>query len=720
MFCSRCALVFVMLLLTSSVIMAQDSLNISQVVRLYDFWDWPTDVQMHGNYAYVAMGSAGLRVINIEDLENPVEVAQFLPSNGVANFTLRDSLIYAVFGTGNPAIVNIVDPHHPEIVSIMNDQYISGPITLMDNYAYVVSDVGFIVLDIGDPAFPAVTGEYYTPLGVNEHSIDRLNHYVFLAAGPIDYLQPEGIWVVDVTDPTNPVDVAHYPFPCAHLTISDTLLISQYANDIIDISAPESPEWIGVFDLPYETSRLVVQDTLFYAASEDSLFAFSIADPFGPVRVSSLGIPGGTELPLMLDVAENVACMLGRSGMHLADVSTPTVPILRGFLTNSNEVRDVAVYESYAYVVLADSSLRVLDVSSPAQPLEVSEWHAPGSLQGCMVQGHYVYAWDSNCYLHTLDISIPSSPAYSGSFYSGASIHNAVGYDDVLFVVTFVLGVQILDLSDPSDPNLISSYNVPGFEEYIWVADDILYVSNHDGLYIVDVTDPAAPDLLSFYDDELYTGSVAVDSEYAYLSTIWGWGHPGSITFTHVIDVSDPSAPFFVRELGSSSTVGEARVFQNHLIRIEGHQGLSVNNLSNDGFVSLSGYYRTPGYPLGLDVSAGYAYVADKHFFGIYDISAATASGDSFIPHPSSFSLSNFPNPFNSSTDIRFDLPQTERVQVDVFDITGRRVASLADDVFAAGSHHVTFDAAGLPSGVYVYRLTSGDYNRARKMVLLR
>lgn len=80
----------------------------------------------------------------------------------------------------------------------------------------------------------------------------------------------------------------------------------------------------------------------------------------------------------------------------------------------------------------------------------------------------------------------------------------------------------------------------------------------------------------------------------------------------------------------------------------------------------------------------------------------------------------NYPNPFNPTTQIRFSLPQTSAVTLQVFDLLGRQVAQLADGTFAAGSHIVNFDASQLNSGVYVYRLQSDAVTITRKMTLTK
>jgi hypothetical protein len=80
----------------------------------------------------------------------------------------------------------------------------------------------------------------------------------------------------------------------------------------------------------------------------------------------------------------------------------------------------------------------------------------------------------------------------------------------------------------------------------------------------------------------------------------------------------------------------------------------------------------------------------------------------------------NYPNPFNSSTIIRYGLPQRSHVTLTVFNPLGQKVAELVNGEVEAGDHEVRFGAAGLATGVYVYRLQAGASVQARKLVLVR
>ena len=88
---------------------------------------------------------------------------------------------------------------------------------------------------------------------------------------------------------------------------------------------------------------------------------------------------------------------------------------------------------------------------------------------------------------------------------------------------------------------------------------------------------------------------------------------------------------------------------------------------------------------------------------------------------PKEYSLhQNYPNPFNPTTTIKYDLPNDGLVQLEVYDILGRRITTLVNEYKSAGSYEHQFDASQLASGVYVYKLQAGDFVSSKKMILLK
>ena len=81
---------------------------------------------------------------------------------------------------------------------------------------------------------------------------------------------------------------------------------------------------------------------------------------------------------------------------------------------------------------------------------------------------------------------------------------------------------------------------------------------------------------------------------------------------------------------------------------------------------------------------------------------------------------SNYPNPFNPVTTIRFSLPETRHVTLVIYDINGSEVARLVEGQLEQGSHRITWDASGFASGTYLYELTAGEDSEVRKLLLVR
>jgi hypothetical protein len=133
-----------------------------------------------------------------------------------------------------------------------------------------------------------------------------------------------------------------------------------------------------------------------------------------------------------------------------------------------------------------------------------------------------------------------------------------------------------------------------------------------------------------------------------------------------------------------------------------------VSGLSNGRY-----YWRT------RSVTADGKY-SDYSQVAHFDVNSATAVGDNEIV-PTEFALSqNYPNPFNPTTRISYQLAKDSYVTLKVYDLLGREVATLVNKNMKAGKYSVDFNASNLATGIYFYKLTAGDFNAVRKMILLK
>jgi hypothetical protein len=88
---------------------------------------------------------------------------------------------------------------------------------------------------------------------------------------------------------------------------------------------------------------------------------------------------------------------------------------------------------------------------------------------------------------------------------------------------------------------------------------------------------------------------------------------------------------------------------------------------------------------------------------------------------PTQFNIhQNKPNPFNSSTDVIYEVPALSHVKVSIYDVLGREIAVLVNQKQHAGKYEVVWDATNFPSGVYFYKLIADNYTQTKKMVLTK
>ena len=80
----------------------------------------------------------------------------------------------------------------------------------------------------------------------------------------------------------------------------------------------------------------------------------------------------------------------------------------------------------------------------------------------------------------------------------------------------------------------------------------------------------------------------------------------------------------------------------------------------------------------------------------------------------------NYPNPFNPTTSIEYTLTKISDVRLTIFNLQGEEVAKLVEGRFNAGEYSVEWNASNIPSGIYFYRLHTGEYVQTKKMVLLK
>lgn len=161
------------------------------------------------------------------------------------------------------------------------------------------------------------------------------------------------------------------------------------------------------------------------------------------------------------------------------------------------------------------------------------------------------------------------------------------------------------------------------------------------------------------------------------------------------------------------------KIDNNNIIYAGVNDGVisSKNNGNNWELIFTENSSRAFAHDLKIDENI--LFIATNSY-GLYELQIPTSIIE-VTELVTSYQLhQNYPNPFNPTTKIKFSIPESEVVQIKVYDVLGKEMQTLLIEYKQSGSYEVKFDASSLPSGVYFYRLISGSYSETKKMILLR
>ncbi len=252
---------------------------------------------------------------------------------------------------------------------------------------------------------------------------------------------------------------------------------------------------------------------------------------------------------------------------------------------------------------------------------------------------------------------------------------------------------------------------------------DLFVTTDVTGLYVLEV-EPGTYHLrthIQGYCDQDVTNVVVADDG----------------TATRNFTMRQPNAAFSVTSINVLSIVGENATAEFEITNPNGQcdleytittsqNWLTVTNATGNVAANQSQMITVNGATANFapgDYSATIMVAHNDHDSPLeIPVTISQASDADHNPElPTVFALhQNYPNPFNATTVLSFDVPQESRVELVLFNIQGQEVARPVDQMMAAGRHAVNFDAANLPTGMYLVKMNAGSYSAVQKMVLLK
>jgi hypothetical protein len=526
------------------------------------------EIVVANDIAYLAGYWSGLRVIDVSDPEAPVELGTLDTPGNAFGIAVADALVYlADRGSvsdnesipSSLRIIDVSDPTAPFMVGAVEVSSLATDVAVVDDIAYLtvqgfehypgVGPSGLHVFDVSEPSAPVEIGAIDTA-GFPSR-IEVVEDLAYIA----DW---RGLQVIDVSDPTAPAVIGSVPVsgltadvavenglayvanepPCA---ICAQPTVAEYGLAVIDVSDPTAPIEIGYAPVHNGGSDVSVVDGLAYLASYR--YGLQVVDVSNPEAPAPLGTLGTASFASSVDVADGLAYIVdgwvyedSYGGLRVIDISNPETPVELGAIDEIRETYGIAVAEEIAYLADGDAGLRVIDASNPAEPVEIGAADTPDLARGVAVADGLAYVADSDSGLRVIDVGNPATPIEIGAIDTPGTACDVAVTDNLALVADGASGMRVIDVSDPALPVEIGALENSRYASTLAVKGELAFLIANRALHIVDISDPTAPVVAG-----VFLGgpvqSVAVGGEIVYVADAW---YPGGL---RAIDVSNPAAP---------------------------------------------------------------------------------------------------------------------------------------------------------------------------------
>jgi hypothetical protein len=689
-------------------------------------------IEARGDHAYVAHSSS----LDVYDISDPTNLAKSsVDVAGVTGCVLEGDYAFLPSSFGL-LVVDISDPTAPALVASGTTAGSASSCVVDGRYAYVGHSSGLDVLDITDPTNPVPVGNMSSILNLDVLAVagDRL----------FTIRHDNRLIVVDITDPTSPVQSG---LILALNDINETALHGDYlyCSDsdgyvVYTISNPDSPlavyqytgtAGMGIYDLK------ISGNLLFFGTQTEGIWVQNISDPTAPVTLKHYDALDSTRLALWGDLL--LYSLYDESWWYFR-----TAPIFDPYFDSlDNQAFSSALpavpNPIYKYKFEVPESQGIIDFLVSAD--DGAHWDSvtPGPEWHSIPTIGTVPRWSATLF-HTY--SQGAAPSYVDEiqleFLMDAPCIEAVSDvpDDQGGQVRLRIASSAFDFVDSS--NQITGYTV-------WRRlESMLIVESDEAMLAAGLPDGTWEAVGSFgaiqQQQYYFTAGTFADSSSTipYTSfcvtahtadpSIWWVSAPDSGYSVDNIAPSVPSNFAIAYNTGNGNTLSWDAAPEPDLQYYRVYRSNDPNFIPDSGNLvqaTISTSWVDPDY------DGGSVY---------YKVSATDVAGNESDPAspeivtsvpiravPSAFALhQNFPNPFNPSTTIRYDVAHGGgKVKLQIFDVSGRLVTTLVDKYENEGQRKVTWhgcDNAGMrvATGTYYSRLTAPGITQTKKMVMLK
>ena len=553
------------------------------------------DIDIGGDYVYLAAGENGLKVIDVYEPRNPEEVGTY-PMESANGLIIRDEFVFVADGSRGLKVIEITNPRKPEQVGSRKTSD-ARDVVLRDNIAFVADgDFGVKVMDIANPRNP----ERLQSLNLgNVESITLDDRYAYLIGST-------QLSVLDISDPENPTELGICDLPGGgRADIRDGYAFVTAGKEgvkIVDVIDPKRPRVVGTIPASDARGLTFHEDLMFLADGSEGLRLLDVADIDNPVSFDSYEESGAT----LVAVKGDYAFLVGSDGLKVVQIMIEGKSFVVASCATDGKSYAVTLDGDFAYLADHQGGIKVVDISEPSAVDSGSIVGQCPTLyaESVAVSGGYAFAADAREGLVVIDLAgaldgdPQTQPEKAGTWSPDDRISGIQVRDDLVFLTDFESGLAVVDVSDPRRPNEIGTSERFSGRDLV-LGGDYAYVAADSGLQVIDISQPDDPRTVAAFSAP---GARKIDLKDSMILMLGSSG-------LYLIDVTVPVDP---KSVGFYETFfGEdVASFGGYAYLAEGFNGLQVLDLSNPEDITVVSVCDEL-YAAGIAVRDNYVFVAD-------------------------------------------------------------------------------------------------------------
>ncbi len=453
--------------------------------------------------------------------------------------------------------------------------------------AYLGQGYGVRALNVSNPASPVPRG--YILVGDQVEYLRVSGNLVYAACGRA------GLFILDFTDPDNPVMRGHYDTP-KYATKVDVYGQRAYVADqdtlqIINVSDPDNPTFVSSYDPSDNVYGVDVSNSVAYVANGTSgVLVLNVTA--GGVAFRSVSDTPGSAVDIVIQ-GTNALVADGDNGLRILGISNPSALVLRGAVSTSDFCRSVASTSTRAYLGIG-TGIQIVNISNPASPSTMSVYDPPKGFFLSVAQASgRVYAADYFYGLTVVNVSDSAKPVKEGLYLAPVGPLDGAISGQVAYVTDNYSGVMAIDISEPSRMRTLAADNSYHVAAKLKIVGNRLHVvgeyRNPDGssasargkYAIYDISNPSVLNRLCLVDTNT-SGASGLD-------VVGNLAFICADTWLQIWDVSNPANPVFRGSAGGPGVVSSTttvHVVGNRAL-VGYYHGLMVVDVTNPASPSV-------------------------------------------------------------------------------------------------------------------------------------